>query len=182
MKLLALVPSTFELKTSALSVAPPSPRECFVLLRYAADPSDLITALPVNESRFVLKAKNQGSTGFHASVHTPAFAAAFPRPAEQLRTASIFVQRWSAALAAALEEATHVRQMHAWAEIATPSLCRRAHLSIGSLRAPHRGALFHACCTKHVKTTSRNFLPDERRFALRVDQSVVKLYHPVKFR
>ena len=36
-------------------------------------------------------------------------------------------------------------------------------------------------CTKHVKTTSRNFLPDERRFALRVNQTVVKLYHPVKF-
>ena len=72
-------------------------------------------------------------------------------------------------------------QMHAWAEIAAPSLCRRANLTIGSLRAVHRGALFHACCTRHVKTTSRNFLPDEEKFLLRVNQSEVRLYHPVKF-
>ena len=134
----------------------------------------------MNESRFVLKLRNQGSVGFHASVHTPAFARAFPRPVESIRTASIFVQRWSRRLASVLEGATS-RRMHAWAEIATPSLCREANLSIGSLHATHRGALFHACCTKHVKTTSRNFLPDERRFAMRVNQSAVKLYHPVKF-
>lgn len=160
----------------------------------------------------MLKQRNQGSVGFHASVHTSAFGAAFPRPEQShshamlqsqatlcsvqhsndsivraagpelsLRTASIFVQRWSARLAAELREATQRRHMHAWAEIATPSLCRRANLTIGALHAAHRGALFHACCTKHVKTTSRNFLPDERRFLMRTNASVVKLYHPVKF-
>ena len=128
------------------------------------------------------KVKTQGSTGLHAAVHTPAFAAAFPRPELTLRTASIFVQRWSSRLAHVLETSMGpASRMHAWAEIATPSLCRRHNLSIQSLRARHRGALFHACCTRHVKTTSRNFLPDEARFALRVNQSVVKLYHPVKF-
>lgn len=152
-----------------------------LLARYASVRADLITALPINESRFVLKARNQGSTGFHAAVRTPAFARAFPRPAVQLRTASIFVQRWSAALANVLEESTRGHSMHAWAEIATPSLCRRANLTIAHLFARHRGALFHACCTKHVKTTSHNFLPDEARFVKRVNQSVVKLYHPVKF-
>ena len=71
--------------------------------------------------------------------------------------------------------------MHAWAEIAAPSLCRLHNLSIGALHVRHRGALFHACCTRHVKTTSHNFLPDERRFALRINQSEVRLFHPVKF-
>jgi len=73
------------------------------------------------------------------------------------------------------------RGMHAWAEIAIPSFCLWANLTISALRAQHRGALFHACCTKHVKTTSRNFLPDEHRFALRLNHSITRLYHPVKF-
>ena len=133
------------------------------------------------QSRLAAKAKTQGSVGLHASVHTPSFASAFPRPEQQLRTASIFVQRWSVALATTLHQALAVQQMHAWAEIATPSLARRANLTIGALYPRHRGALFHACCTRHVKLTSRNFLPDERRFALRLNHSVVRLYHPVKF-
>jgi len=152
-----------------------------MLAAYNDVKSDLITALPINNSRFILKSKHQGSTGLHAAVHTPAFAAAFTRPVEELRTASIFVQRWSPRLMVTLEEAMHQRSMHAWAEIAVPSLCRRAGLQMSTLRAEHRGALFHACCTKHVKTTSHNFLPDESKFNLRIDQSAVKLFHPVKF-
>lgn len=145
------------------------------------DHTDLITALPINESRFVVKQRNQGSTGLHAAIRTSAFAAAFPDPAAQLRTASIFVQRWSVRLAKVLDDALRRRSMHAWAEIATPSLCRLANLSMSSMRAAHRGALFHACCTKHVKTTSFNFLGDERKFEKRADHKHTKLYHPVKF-
>ena len=98
-----------------------------------------------------------------------------------LLTSSIFVQRWSWRLARTLEHAMGDLGMHAWAEIAAPSLCRLHNLSIGSLRTRHRGALFHACCTRHVKTTSRNFLPDEKRFEMRTNGSEVRLYHPVKF-
>jgi hypothetical protein len=152
-----------------------------LLAKYADDPFDLITAMPINETKFAVKARNQGSVGFHGVVQSPAFALAFPKPEVSLRTAPIFVMRWSNRLVGVLAHATKMLAMHAWAEIAAPSLCRRANLSIGALRLAHRGALFHACCTKHVKTTSRNFLPDERRFALRVNMSVAKLYHPVKF-
>ena len=152
-----------------------------LLSAYDNDPSDLLTALPLNETKFAAKIKSQGSTGLHAAVKTPAFASAFPNPGDTLRTASIFVQRWSWRLAAVLEQAMLREHMHAWAEIAAPSLCKLHNLSIGHLDLQHRGALFHACCTKHVKTTSRNFLPDERKFLLRTNQSVVRLYHPVKF-
>jgi hypothetical protein len=73
----------------------------------------------------------------------------------------VFVQRWSWRLTAALQTSMGTRHMHAWAEIATPSITRLHNLTIGALHAHHRGALFHACCTRHVKITSRNFLPDE---------------------
>ena len=149
-----------------------------LLAQYVDDRSDLITAMPINETKFAVKVKVQGSAGLHAAVQTPSFTAAFRDPT-RMRTASVFVQRWSAALAAALEEATLRRSMHGWAEIATPSLCRLNNLTIGTLRAAHRGALFHACCTTHVKRTSRNFLPDEAKFVLRTDQKALKLYHPV---
>jgi len=152
-----------------------------LIAAYNGDTSDLITALPINETKFAAKIRVQGSPGLHASIHTPAFADAFSPPGTSLRTASIFVQRWSPRFAAMLDDSMRNHGMHAWAEIATPSLCRRANMSITPLQPSHRGALFHACCTKHVKTTSRNFLPDEHKFAIRVNQSVAKLYHPVKF-
>lgn len=152
-----------------------------LLLAYEHNETDLITALPLNESRLATKIRTQGSAGLHASVHTAAFAHAFPRPEATLRTASIFVQRWSWRLARTLEVAMGRAGMHAWAEVATPSLCRLHNLTIGSLRPRHRGALFHACCTRHVKMTSKNFLPDERRFVLRTNGSEVRLFHPVKF-
>jgi hypothetical protein len=152
-----------------------------LLAAYADDESDLITAMPINETKFVVKKRNQGSVGFHASVHTPAFARAFPNAEKTIRTSPIFVMRWSRQLFDVMHQAIGELGMHAWAEIATPSLCRWANLSLTSLHSAHRGALFHACCTKHVKTTSHNFLPDERRFAIRVNQSAAKFYHPVKF-
>lgn len=157
------------------------------MLASAPTPHSLVATPHLHSSRsllqFAQKILNQGTAGFHAAVQTSSFATAFPRAQQNvdLRVAPVFVQRWSRRLIEELREATKGRRMHAWAEIATPSLCRRANLSISSLHARHRGALFHACCTKHVKTTSRNFLPDERRFAFRVNQNVTKLFHPVKF-
>lgn len=150
-----------------------------LLYAYSADGSDLIVGMQ-NESRFVQKQARQGSTGLHSKVASPEWLAAFPDPSAQLRTAPMFVQRWSARLADVIAAAADASR-HAWAEIMPPSLARAANLTTSSLRAEHRGALFHACCTRHVKVTSQNFLPDERKFVLRTNQSEVRLFHPVKF-
>lgn len=154
-----------------------------LLAAYSQNLADLITAMPINETKFAQKILNQGSAGFHAAVQSPAFAAAFPKETHMwsLRVAPLFVQRWSHRLVRTLRKATKTHLMHAWFEIATPTLCRRANLTMSNVQAAHRGSLFHACCTKHVKKTSQNFLPDERRFNYRIPQNVTKLYHPVKF-